>query len=117
MRIIMRILCLVLTLSFYTLAGASEDFTNAISAYLQHRGEFEKRAGCIVIGVVDEQGRSFVSYGNLDNGTSQTADENTVFGIHSETCIFTALLFEHMVERGELNPNDPATKHLTVKMP
>ena len=110
---------LVLSILFFTLGVAAEDFTNAINAYLQHRGETEKKAGCIVVGLVDEHGRRYVSYGTLDNGTSQTADENTVFGIHSETCVYTALLFEDMVEQGELKPNDPVAKYLpkTVRMP
>lgn len=114
-----RVICFTMLLSAFSFHATAEDFTNAISAYLQHRGEAEKRAGCIVIGLVDEHGRSVISYGTLDNGTGQTADENTVFGIHSETCIYTALLFEDMVERGEMKPDDPVAKYLpkTVSMP
>ena len=109
----------MLLLAFSFPHATAESFTNAIYAYLQHRGDAEKRAGCIVVGLVDEHGRSVVSHGTLDNGTGQTADENTVFGIHSETCIYTALLFEDMVERGELKPDDPVAKYLpkTVRMP
>jgi serine-type D-Ala-D-Ala carboxypeptidase/endopeptidase len=118
-RIIMQASCLALSLSTFAPAARAEDFTNAIQAYLQHRGEVEKRAGCIVVGLVDERGESVISYGTLDNGTSQEANGDTVFGIHSETCIYTAMLFEDMVERGEMKPDDPAAKYLpkTVRMP
>jgi serine-type D-Ala-D-Ala carboxypeptidase/endopeptidase len=118
-RTITQTSCIALTFLAFILPAAAEDFTNAIYAYLQHRGDAEKRAGCIVVGLVDEDGRSVISYGTLDNGTGQRADENTVFGIHSETCIYTALLFEDMVERGELKPDDPVAKYLpkTVRMP
>src|SRR4029077_5065123 len=38
---------------------------------------------------------------------------------HSQTCVFTALLFEDLVERGEMKADDPVAKYLpaTVKMP
>src|ERR1700744_4468067 len=111
-RINVRISVLALSILFPTLGITAEDFTNAINAYLQHRGETEKRPGCIVVGLVDEHGTRYVSYGTLDNGSSRIADENTIFGIHSETCVYTALLFEDMVEKGELKPNDPVAKYL-----
>ena len=114
-----RIICFTILLSAFSFRAAAEDFTNAIHAYLQQCVEAEKINGCIVVGIVDEHGSSVVSYGKLDNGTDQEANGDTVFGIHSATGTFTALLLQDMVERGEMKLDDPAAKYLpkSVKMP
>lgn len=101
------------------LSASAEDFTNAIQAFLQHRGDVEKTEGAIVIGILDEHGSSIISYGKLDNGTDKTVNGDTIFNIYSGTCCFTALLLQDMVERGEMRLDDPAAGYLpkTVKMP
>jgi len=68
---------------------------------------------------VDEHGSSIVSCGKLDNGTGQEVNGDTVFEIRSMTGVFTGLLLEDMIERGEMKLDDPAAKYLpkSVKMP
>jgi D-alanyl-D-alanine-carboxypeptidase/D-alanyl-D-alanine-endopeptidase len=114
-----RIICFTVLLSAFSFRATAEDFTNAICAFLQHRGEVEKTPGAIVIGIVDEHGSSVISYGKLDNGTEGKVNGDTVFNIYSGTCCFTALLLQDMVERGEMRLDDPVADYLprTVKMP
>jgi len=96
----------------------SEDFTNAIHAFLQHRVD-EKRDVGVVIGLVDEHGTRIVCSGKLDNGTSEDVNGSTVFEIGSITKTFTALLLEDMVQCGQMKLDDPVVKYLpaSVKMP
>jgi CubicO group peptidase (beta-lactamase class C family) len=114
-----RIICFTVLLSAFSFHIAAEDFTNAVQAYLKQQIEAEKINGCIVVGIVDEHGSSVVSYGKLDNGTGQEADGDTVFAIHSASGTFMALLLQEMVERGEMQLDDPVAKYLpkTVKVP
>ena len=119
MIIAIRVICFTLLLSAFPFRAAAEDFTNAIHAYLQQCVEADIINGGIVVGIVDEHGSSIVSCGKLDNGTDQEANGDTIFGIHSATGTFTALLLQNMVERGEMKLDDPAAKYLpkSVKMP
>jgi len=114
-----RVICLTLLLSAFSFRAAAEDFTNAIHAFLQHRGEVEKTDGAIVVGILDEHGSSVIGYGKLDNGTGGEVNGDTLFNIYSGTCVFTGLLLQDMIERGEMKLDDPVAKYLpgTVKMP
>jgi hypothetical protein len=60
MKAAIRIICFTLLLSALSFRAAAEDFTNAIRAFLQHRGEVEKTEGAIVVGIVDEYGSSII---------------------------------------------------------
>jgi CubicO group peptidase (beta-lactamase class C family) len=98
---------------------AAEDFTNAIRAFLEHRVEVEKICVGMVVGLVDEQGSRVVSYGKLDNGTGQDVNGDTVFMLCSVTKVFTGLLLQDMIDRGEMKLDDPVAKYLpqSVRMP
>ena len=50
-------------------ANMAEFSTDAIHAFLQQHVEAEKIKGCIVIGIVDENGSSVMSCGKMDNQT------------------------------------------------
>jgi CubicO group peptidase (beta-lactamase class C family) len=119
MNTAVRVICLTLFLSAFSFRAAAEDFTNAIHAYLQQCVHAEIPNGCIVIGMVDEHGSRVVSCGTLDNGTDQEANGDTVFGLHSMTGTFTSMLLQDMVERGEMEWDDPVAKYLpkSVKLP
>jgi D-alanyl-D-alanine-carboxypeptidase/D-alanyl-D-alanine-endopeptidase len=114
-----RAICFALLLSAFSFRAAAEDFTNAIHAYLEQCVHAEIPNGCIVVGIVDEQGNRVVSCGTLDNGTDQDANGDTVFGLHSTTGTFTSMLLQDMVDRGEMEWDDPVTKYLpkSVKLP
>jgi D-alanyl-D-alanine-carboxypeptidase/D-alanyl-D-alanine-endopeptidase len=73
----------------------------------------------IVVGVVDPQGRRIIAYGKLDAGDDRILDGNTLFEIGSVTKVFTSLLLADMVQRGEVELDDPVSKYLPseVKVP
>jgi CubicO group peptidase (beta-lactamase class C family) len=114
-----RILCCALFLPWVPFATAAEDFTNAIHAYLQECVHAEIPGGCIVVGLVDEQGTRVVGCGTLDNGGSQEANGDTVFGLHSMTGTFTAMLLQDLVERGQMEWDAPVARYLpqSVRVP
>jgi CubicO group peptidase (beta-lactamase class C family) len=80
---------------------------------------FSKTNVAIVVGLVDEHGAQIFSAGKLDNGTDRAPDGDTLFELASITKTFTVLALEDMVERGEMNLNDPVEKYLpeSVKVP
>ena len=91
-RQIIRFVGCALIFSPIPFPAAAEDFTNAIHAFLQHRVKTGGIDGCIV----GEQGSRVVGCGKLDNGTDQEANGDTVFDIHSTSCVFTRLLLQDM---------------------
>jgi CubicO group peptidase (beta-lactamase class C family) len=114
-----RVICFTILLSAFSFRASAEDFTDAIHAYLQQCVETEKINFGVVVGIVDENGSSIVSYGKMDNGTDQEVNGDTLFDIHSITSTFTGLLLQDMIERGEMKLDDPVAKYLSesVKVP
>ena len=119
MKKTIRVICFILLLSAFSFRAVAEDFTNAIAAYIQQYVHAQFPHGCMVVGIVNEHGSSVLSGGDLDNGTGRQADGDTVFNLQSSTYTFFGLLLQEMVERGEMQPDDPAAKYLpaSVKMP
>src|SRR3954470_21552385 len=76
-----------------------------------HRNFDNKQVG-MVIGVVDEHGSQVFCAGQLDNGTDQEVNGDTLFEIGSVTKTFTVLLLEDMVQRGEMKLDDPVELYL-----
>jgi CubicO group peptidase (beta-lactamase class C family) len=73
----------------------------------------------IMVGIVDEQGTRIIHYGKMDNGDSPEVSGDTLFEIGSVTKTFTTLLLEDVIQRGEMNLDDPVEKFLpaSVKVP
>jgi D-alanyl-D-alanine-carboxypeptidase/D-alanyl-D-alanine-endopeptidase len=119
MNTVGRVICFTLLLSAFSFRAAAEEFTNAIAAYLQQCVHAEIPNGCIVVGMVDENGSSVVSCGKLENGTDQEVNGDTVFAIRSMTVAFTGLLLQDMIERAQMKLDDPVAMYLpkSVKMP
>jgi len=61
----------------------------------------------IVVGVIDEKGTRFISHGWADADGKSAANADTVFELGSITKVFTSLLLEDMVKRGEMKLDDP----------
>src|SRR5258707_4197134 len=118
-RQIIRFVCFALIFCPIPFPAAAEELTNAIHAFLQQRVEVEKRDARMVVGFVDEHGSRIVSGGKLDNGTGRQVNGDALFSIGSVTKPFTAMLLHDMIERGEMNLDDPVAKYLpqSVKMP
>jgi len=68
----------------------------------------------MVIAVIKEEGTKFYKYGKMAVDEITPIDENTVFETGSITKIFTSLLLEEMVCRGEVNLDDPIEKYLST---
>jgi serine-type D-Ala-D-Ala carboxypeptidase/endopeptidase len=73
----------------------------------------------IVVGVIDSNGRRFVSYGTFGVKDPRPVGNDTVFEIGSTTKVFTSTILADMVRRGEVSLDDPVAKYLPaeVKMP
>src|ERR1019366_6479772 len=73
----------------------------------------------IVVGIVDANGRRFVSYGNFSVKDQRPVGNDTIFEIGSTPKVFTSTILADMVQRGEVSLDDPVAKYLPadVKMP
>src|SRR5208283_4906369 len=101
-------------------ASAGDTLSDAeIQTVLRDDIDADKLAVGIVVGIVDEHGTRIISHGMLDNGTDRNVDGGTLFEIGSITKVFTALLLQDMVERGEMKLDDPVQKYLpaTIQVP
>jgi len=65
-----------------------------------------------IAGIISPEGTEYYSYGRIAHDVNRSPDENTVFEIGSCTKVFTTLLLSDMVERGEVNFEDPIEKYL-----
>src|SRR5262245_22286393 len=99
--------------------AAAESFPSAIRAYLQQRVQAHGGHSSFVVGLVDADATSVVSYGKMDAGSDQEVGGDTVFEIGSVTKTFTTLLLQDMIERGQMKLDDPVAKFLppSVTMP
>ena len=65
----------------------------------------------LFVGIVDEDGTDYFYYGNVEKD-GLPIDEFTIFEIGSVTKVFTSLVLADMIEKGELNLDDPIDKFL-----
>jgi len=65
----------------------------------------------LFVGIVDENDVEYYYYGETAKDENPI-DENTIFEIGSVTKVFTTLILADMVEKGEVNLNDPIDKFL-----
>lgn len=82
-----------------------------IRALLARRIDQERRGVGMVVGTVSPEGRRIVAYGALEAGGAP-ATGDALFEVGSITKVFTALLLEDMVQRGEVSLDDPVSKYL-----
>jgi len=83
-----------------------------IQTLLQERIDQHKMGVGIVVGIVDEHGPRVISQGKTKAGGAQDVNGDTLFEIGSITKVFTTLLLQDMVDRGELQLGDPIGKFL-----
>ncbi|MBV9009124.1 MAG: beta-lactamase family protein [Verrucomicrobia bacterium] len=101
------------------LANADAPTHVEIRSILQQRIDTEKRGVGLVVGWVDEHGTRVVSYGKTQIGGSSDVNGKTIFEIGSITKVFTAVLLELAVERGEMKLDAPVADYLpaSLKLP
>jgi D-alanyl-D-alanine-carboxypeptidase/D-alanyl-D-alanine-endopeptidase len=83
-----------------------------IKTMLRDNIELDKEAVGLVVGIVDDHGKRVISHGKFGNGSEEEVDGDTLFEIGSVTKVFTALLLQEMIERGEMNLDDPVRRYL-----
>jgi serine-type D-Ala-D-Ala carboxypeptidase/endopeptidase len=83
-----------------------------IRSILQDRIDRAKKGVGMVVGIVDRHGMRVISYGKASQNDNRLVNGDSVFEIGSITKVFTAVLLADMVERGEVNLNDPISKYL-----
>ena len=88
----------------------------ALRQILQQRINDKKAVG-LVVGRLQGTNRSVVAVGTMALGSSRPVDGDTVFEIGSVTKVFTGTLLADMANRGEVQPNDPATNYVSMRMP
>src|ERR1041384_2652023 len=90
-----------------------------IKSILRDRIDVAKKSVGIVVGLIDDKGSHIVAYGKPALDSTQSVNGDSVFEIGSVTKTFTATLLADMVERSELNLDDPISKFLpaSVKAP
>jgi serine-type D-Ala-D-Ala carboxypeptidase/endopeptidase len=90
-----------------------------IRQILADRIDVQHQSVGIVVGVIGLEGRRVVAYGQLGKGDPRPLNGDTIFEIGSVTKVFTSLLLEDMVQRGEVALGDPVAKYLpaSMKMP
>jgi CubicO group peptidase (beta-lactamase class C family) len=87
-----------------------------IKNILRERIDVAKKSVGIVVGLIDDKGTRIVSYGKPSQDSTQPVNGDSVFEIGSVTKVFTATLLADMVERGELNLDDPISKFLPASV-
>jgi CubicO group peptidase (beta-lactamase class C family) len=79
-----------------------------------------KRCPSIVVGTIDATGkRQIVGAGSFNDKKESKPDGNTMYEIGSVTKVFTSLLLADMVQKKQVNLDDPISKYLpaTVQVP
>ena len=103
---------LIALLLMHTQAIFAMPTESEIKAILQNRIDVEERAVGIAVGLIDKNGRTYVSHGTFTKDRDKQIDENTIFEIGSISKVYTTTLLMDMVSRGEVNLDDPIAKHL-----
>ncbi len=81
-----------------------------IKAMLYRRIFLEHQGVGMVVGVIDSRGRRVIAFGRSDASDPRPLDGKTVFEIGSISKVFTSLLLEDGVVRGELALDDPVSR-------
>ena len=84
----------------------------AIRAILRRRIDVERRATGMAVGLFEGGSRRVITYGNQDSAGARPVGVDTLFEIGSLTKVFTALLLADMVDRRELQFDDPVDRYL-----
>ncbi|MBI3715506.1 MAG: serine hydrolase [Betaproteobacteria bacterium] len=81
-----------------------------IEKVLADRVDVAKKNVGIVVGIVDDSGSRVIRHGSAGNG--KPLDGDSEFEIGSISKVFTALVLADMIERGEVQLDDPIGKYL-----
>jgi len=110
--------CMAMLIAAAALRGQTPT-EGEIRALLTERIDQQRQNVGIVVGLVDDHGRRFVSRGSFSVNDARPVGNDTVFEIGSTTKVFTSTILADMVRKGEVSLDDPVAKYLPaeVKMP
>ena len=94
-------------------AATQEQLPSDVCQQIQERINEGYHLGT-VIGVIDETGSRYYSFGKMSLATDVEPDENSIFEIGSITKCFTALLVADLELDGKLSVSDPIDKYVPV---
>lgn len=99
-------------LIMHQLPEAGEEFvlSDSVKAVIRDNVNNGKHQS-LFVGIIDEHDVEYYYYGDITKGENPI-DENTIFEIGSVTKVFTTMILADMVEKGEVNLNDPIEKFL-----
>jgi serine-type D-Ala-D-Ala carboxypeptidase/endopeptidase len=125
MRSSVRVLCMVACLTWCGLdrapaqepvgPAAAVDFSAVeanIRAGLVNRIDEARNSVGIVVGILSSDGQRYLAHGSTAKENGVEPGHDTLFEIGSITKVFTGLLLADMVERGEMNLDDPISRYL-----
>ena len=112
----MKKLLITLLVLFPFVSFPQSDLSDELVTEIKNRVK-SKASMSIAIGIIDENGRRYYTYGTKTNG-GEEVDENTVYEIGSISKVFTAIMLADAVEKGRMKLDDPVQKYLpeTVKI-
>jgi len=110
--IILGLIGLDYILFYHQLPEAGEEFalTDPVKKVIRDNVNNGKHQA-LFVGIIDENDIEYYYYGDTAKDENPI-DENTIFEIGSVSKVFTTLILADMVEKGEVNLNDPIDKFL-----
>src|SRR5215216_5442835 len=103
-------LAFFLLISFFS-CKAQIVISDQLKASIKERVDSKTTIG-IVVGVIDDAGVRYYSYGVKSLKTNEPVNEHSVFEIGSITKTFTGILLADKVIKGEMKLDDPLQKYL-----
>lgn len=98
-------------------AAPEDELVKTATAVIRERVDRYNHRFGIVLGIIDAKGSRVIAYGRAREGVE--VDGDSIFNLGSVAKLFTTTLLADMVERGEVNLDDPIEKFLppAVKVP
>ena len=106
-----KITSTIVLLGVFISLSSAQTLDPEVEQEIKNRIEKGVNAG-IVVGIIDESGTHYYSYGVKSLKTNEPVDENSVFEIGSISKTFTAILLADNVLKGKMSLKDPVQKYL-----
>lgn len=102
---------LLLLIRLSSLCPAQTTLTEEVIGNIKARVDNGINPG-IVVGIIDDNGAHYYSYGVKSMNGDEPVDEHTVFEIGSITKTFTGIMLAELVLKGKMDLDDPLQKYL-----
>jgi len=92
-------------------SAAATSLPSDVESAIRQRIDNGETVG-VMVALIDEQGTRFYAFGKPAKGSDQPLDQHTLFEIGSVTKVFTAIVYEQLVQEGKLQPDAPVSRYL-----